>query len=411
MSKHGSGKPKWEHYFKGNKKIQTLVKKTTEVVEFKNPTIKKTLAEGAEILVHPKSSYEQYDKKYLISIVGSDKQYLISGDNVEKPIQGDCDNIKPQNFGLKGTNSLTENFSIRQVISAVKTSLAPGKREDLHPVVKKFLLFLTDAVEKNSKTAKFKEFATIKKNGTYMAKIAKNFGEVLSALIVITNKDLFPNLDIKKDDLIFFPKEENYALTDFMIVGKVDGKKREKYRFSVKSEMKGKNTNTVKPEGVLSLFKGNSALKKTWENTIEYKIIKTLDEGTVRSGPLNVILDLIKSNRADLKPKSKNLTVAKIKIALESYKTLGKVSKDVEKTFYEAHHHVVDVSKKLEYTKFFLDVINSQVYYIIMTGYTQDGVPTWETIGDKSGKKQKDFSKKKIVLRYKDDQNKIGFQT
>lgn len=402
------GGKKWEKYFKGKGNIKTYLKVDTTAVEFENPTKKVPLKEGTEIIVYSKSSYEQYDKKYLISLVNSKKRLLISGDDVEKPVVGDCDNIKPQHFGLKGSDPTRDCFSTTQIEAMVKSTLAGHKRDDLHDIVKKYLLFLAQAVKNNSKTTKFKGWPTIKKEQTYQKQIAKNFGEVLSGLVVIVNRDLFPKLDIKSTDKIFFPKEENYPLTDFMVVGEVAGKKKIKYQFSVKAEVgESKNTNTVKPEHIIKLIDKNPKFEDDWSKTTEYKIIKILAEGTTISGPLEAALELHKTK--NLAPKEKSLTKERIKTTLIQYKKTKKLDAKGKETFHDAHQHVSSASKKMNYTMFFLDAINSKVYYIILSGFAEGGLPKWETIGDTTGKNQKTL--KTVYLRYKDDQNKMGFQT
>lgn len=403
-----TGAEKWKKYFQGKGNVKTTIKRNTKAVEFKDPTIKIELKEGTEIVVYSKSSYEQYEKKYLISLIDSKKQLLISGDDVEKPITGDCENIKPQHFGMKGSNPITENYTVTQMAKMVKETLAGDNRSDLHPVVKKYLLFLMDAVKSNSKTAKFKEFATIKKNEKYLKEIGKNFGEILSGVIVVTNRDLFPKLSIKDTDTIFFPKEENYPLADFLLIGTVNGKKKVKYYFSVKAEVgKSKSTNTVKPEDVMKLFDSNPHTKKKWAGTLEYKIIRILADNGVITGPLRAALELCKSKT--LAPKGKVLTPENITKALKSYEKAKKLDAKSKAVFQASYLHVSASSKQMDYTNFFLDAINSQIYYIILAGFTDTGIPKWETIGDTTGKNQKEL--RTIYLRYKDDQNRMGFQT
>lgn len=408
MSKHAQGISKWQHYFQGKGNVKTTIKKDAIAVEYEYPTKKVSLKEGTEIIVYEKTSYEQHDKKYLISLANSKTRLLISGDYVQKPVSGDCNNIKPQHFGLKGNDPIRDYFSTTQIEAMVKNTLSGEKRDDLHPIVKKYLVFLIESVKNNSKTAKFKHWSVIKKEQKYQKEIAKTFGEILSGVIVITNRNLFPKLDIKSTDKIFFPKEENYPLTDFLVVGDVGGKKKVKYKFSVKAEVgESKNTNTVKPEQIMKLIDKNPKFKDEWGTTTEYKIIKILAEQGTISGPLEAALELHK--KSGLAPKEKSLTKERIKKTLADYRKTKKLTGEGKKTFHDAHQHVSNASKKMNYTKFFLDVINSKVYYIILSGFEEGGLPKWETIGDENSKNQKTI--KTIYLRYKDDQNRMGFQT
>lgn len=403
------GSDKWKKYFQSKGDIKTTISKTTKASEFEHPTNKVELPEGTEIVVYEKSSYEQYEKKYLIAAVGKEeKKLLVSGEYVNKPITGDCQNIKPQHFGLKGTNPLSESYNIDEIERLVLQALAEGKREDLHPIVKSFLIFLTKATKNNSKTAKFKSFNLLKNRKQYINEISKHFGEVIASIAAITNRELFPKLNIDKNDRIFFPKSENYPLTDFLIVGKINGKKTIKYQFSVKSEVsKSKNTNTVKPEHIIDLFNTNKNLKEKWEKTIEYKIIKILAENNTIVGPMKASLELSAYNK--FYSTDKNLNPETLSTAIKKYEETKKLDGKLEETFRSAHKNVTDSSKKMNYTEFFLDVINSRIYYLIVVGFTEDGIPKWKTLGDSNNINQKAI--KTMYLRYKDKENRMGLQT
>ena len=365
-----------------------------------------TLEKHDEVTVLKKKNINDLEGNYEIT---SDKYggvvFLVSRHILEKPKAG-TEAIKPQNFSLDGIH-----LSVDDIQKLVKKNM--GDIQELKDVIKEYLIFLTQATAKPNSSMTFKHFDKILVGE--LKGIAKNFGEVLSGIAVLSNSKLFPNLNIKKTDKVFFPKSLTEGLYDFSITGNVAGKVKEKYLFSVKAMLKGGSPNTVKPEDIIRLINNSSKAKKTWGETHQYKILKILGEQSIRYGPLEAIKYLISKNI-----KLDNALVPKdMQKRFESYKTVSQIdnlikqdqkkrSKKVDDLLKGAENFIEYISRtRLDFTQLFLDAINSQVYYIIVRDMGTSGV-LWETVGDKNGINHREIDR--INLRGKHDLNgRMGF--
>jgi hypothetical protein len=417
----------WKKYFSGNNKVRTRlkdeVKKPKVLIVPKNTTTPSNpkLLKNDPITVHPKPSGESYERQFLVE---SDNYkgviFLVSATYIEKPKKG-TDAIKPQHFGLEGTNPLTSSFSVSKIEKMVKTKLMELDKKDMPGVVKDYLTFLLEqTIKQTSKT--FPQFKTITVGD--IKNIAKNFGEILSGVVVITRPDLFKSLNINKDDLVFFPEDETMRLYDFTIVGKERGKLKEKNKFSVKAQISDTKSNTVKPEDIIKLIDKDAKLKRQCsgkELRHQYQITKILAENSVRHGPLLAVIYAKKNNlipkEDDFKGTTEGTKGAKMLIK-QSVKDLEEIIKrDATKKgkddLYKSHAQIyleVISRKKLDFTELFLSAIRTKVYYIIVSGLNERGV-VWKTIGVKGGLVEKEIKPFDITLRGKHDFNsgRMGF--
>lgn len=365
-----------------------------------------SLQKHDEVTVLKKKSINDLDGNYEIK---SDKYkgvvFLVSRHLLEKPKAG-TEAIKPQNFSLDGIN-----LSIDDIQKLVKKNI--NSIPELKQVIQEYLIFLTQATANPNGSTSFKHFDKIVLGE--IKGIAKNFGEVLSGIAVLANPKLFPNLNIKKTDKVFFPKSLTEGLYDFSVVGQVGGKTKEKYLFSVKAMLKGASPNTVKPEDIIRLINNSSKAKKKWEKTHQYNIIKILAEGSIRYGPLEAIKYTLSKN---VKMNMRDVPTAMQK-KFAAYKSVAAIdsiikqdqkqrSKKVDDMLKSAESYIEYISRNtLDFTELFMDAISSQVYYIIVKELNGSGVK-WETVGDKNGINHKLIDR--INLRGKHDLNgRMGF--
>jgi hypothetical protein len=400
-----------EGYFKyfNQKDVKTRLKtdaKKLKVWKNGSKSSDYSLQKHDEVTVLKKKSINDLDGNYEIT---SDKYkgviFLVSRHILEKPKAG-TEAIKPQNFALDGIN-----LSIEDIQKLVKKNVEDIP--EVKDVIKEYLIFLTQSTAKPNTAMNFKHFSKIVIGE--LKGIAKNFGEVLSGIAVLANPKLFPNLNIKKDDKVFFPKSLTEGLYDFSIVGKVGSKTKEKYLFSVKAMLKGGSPNTVKPEDIIRLINSSAKAKKRWVGTHQYNIIKILAEGSIRYGPLEAIKytlnKKVKLNTKDIPPG--------VQKKLEAYKTVSMIDDIIKQDQKKRNKKIDDLLKSsetyieyisrttLDFTEMFLDAINSQVYYIIVRELGAAGVK-WETVGDVKGINHKEIDR--INLRGKHDLNgRMGF--
>lgn len=415
----------WEYFKKGN--VKTELKQAIKTKAWRTKGSSDTLYElgvydqvtvlKKERMTDLEGKFEVWSDKY-----GKDVVFLLSKAHLAKPKKG-TDAIKPQNFKLDD-----KNLSISDIDSLVRKHIVDI--EGLPGVIQEYLLFLIKKTAKPNSGISFKKEYFKKIVMKDIKAIAKNFGEVLCGLAAIAqaeNRTMFPNLNIKKTDKVFFPRSLTEALYDFKICGDRPGsnKPETKYLISVKAKLKGANPNTVKPEDIINLINKSTKLKSAWSTKHEYKIIEILAKESIRYGPCKAILyclshglELSSTIAPDIKASelktAGRYTKKEIEKKLSEEKIQKKSSndtffKDSEKYIEYLSRHVK--KEKLNFTKFFMDAISNNVYFMIVTELGVNGAK-FETIGDDWGRKTGINHKKidRIVLRGKHDLNgRMGF--
>jgi hypothetical protein len=151
----------------------------------------------------------------------------------------------------------------------------------------------------------------------------------------------------------------------------------------------------LKPGDVLSLIDENPKLKKKWGKSPEYNIIKLLNEGTTKQGPIDTGMWMKKNGFEN---------------------EFGWLKNDVytEESRQKCEDTIVKVSKEsVDFTPLFKDATESKIYYVKFR-MSIAGEVEWklvETPKDKSEEKKTQkrvsFRSKNFVGRAKD---KLGFQ-
>lgn len=409
-----------EGYFKYfNKKDVTTrlkFKKGVETLELRawegNSNKKYVFERHDEITVLKKTDINELDRKYKVkSTKYRGVTFLVPKGLIEKPKLG-TEAIKPQNFSLDGINLTAQNIQ-----KLVKSNM--HKIQELEEVIQEYLIYLTHAATKENPSSQYKHFKKIPQDE--IKRIAKNFGEVISALAVLTiSNKLFPNIKIDRDDRAFFPTSLTEGLYDFA-VNKVNGSL--KYKFSVKAQIADTSSNTVKPEDIMKLIEKDKAFRELCKNKMkhQYQITKILAENSVRHGPL---LAVIYAKRNNLTPKEEyfkgktdgtmgaKVLIKKSPEQLEAIIKRDKVKKQNDELYKSyAQIFLEVVSKKvLNFSDFFLGAIRTKVYYVIVAGLNERGI-IWKTMGAKGGVAEKEIKAFDITLRGKHDFNsgRMGF--
>lgn len=113
--------------------------------------------------------------------------------------------------------------------------------------------------------------------------ITNYFSEVAGPILAVKNKLI---TGITMNSLCEYSESDTESLYDFIVF-------KNKSPLLISNKALEGATNTLKPGNVIEILdkKENSALKSKWQKTIPYKVMQTLDENNVVSGPITAIRD------------------------------------------------------------------------------------------------------------------------
>jgi hypothetical protein len=130
-------------------------------------------------------------------------------------------------------------------------------------------------------------------NQQHLNEITNYFAEVAGPVLAVKNGLIS---GIRMTNLCEYSTSDTEALYDFVVY-----KNSQPVLISNKA-LEGA-TNTLKPGNVIQILneKANAALKKKWEKTVPYKVMKVLDESNVVSGPITAIKEFYPSTFPSIK--------------------------------------------------------------------------------------------------------------
>jgi hypothetical protein len=300
----------------------------------------------------------------------------------------------------------------------------------------------------------------------HMSTIKNDFGEILGGIATVNQellKKFYPTVSFKTKGTLEYPTAANEPLKDYSVY--VD-----KQEYIISAKIAGATSNTVKPQDIVALIEKSRALtakrKKEIQSTLEYSILKILQDENILRGP-GAALSYFKDNApASLKTRmEKHIIVSAIpsvavfQIEFASISTNISVGKGTSNPYRgEAYKNIIKSTKFKEYGKthgvgkivnwadivlyfeyviqnaskkdpkvldfgqLFIDAITSQIHYIKLS-IDSSGVPTFDahvSVKPPGGKNISNFNTKDIYLRsksskYKDGRyrlkDKIGIQT
>ena len=272
-------------------------------------------------------------------------------------------------YGNKLLNSIESNITLVQ-----------EQKELLKSLVNYHMTFSSTDLNKLKNTfISFKDTIPI-------STINNDFGELLGPLAII-NKNLIKEIP-SSGVSIFVPFRGNFPLLDYKLI--VNGNKNTVFKISAKS---GDTTNTLKPGDVLNLLEEEPKLLKKYKDSVQFNIVKILNENTVKLGPIEAIKFL----------KTKDFKKASFINPSSTY---------TEQLRQQCENLLVSISKEdLDFTGMFNDATNAKIHYIKFQ-LGSDGTPIWSYIEPqknrpKLGNKRIAFRSKNFIGRAAD---KLGFQ-
>ena len=292
--------------------------------------------------------------------------------------------LKPGIFGDGRLKIVDEDIPFSEYYGRLVSCI--NATDKLSDEQKEVLLSIVEYTRNNSAKSKSKMAKILRALGStlQLSTINNDFGELLGPIAIQANGLLPINYD---SAVVRVPGRSNEPLLDYKIT---DSNK--EFKISAKS---GTTTNTLKPNDVIHLIESDDTLAKKWKKTPQFNVIKILNEGTTKQGPIDAA-KWLKENGYQ-----------------EQFKWLKKTTY-TEEVRQKSEDTIVKISREsLDFTPIFKDATESKVYYVkfrmSMTGDTE-----WklvETPKDKSDEKKTQkrvtFRSKNFVGRAKD---KLGFQ-
>ena len=356
-----SGKEAWEKHFKDKGAIQTVMKKTSPIVDEKGKNI--GVANAGDVVTALES--REYLDKYPIEHRGTIG--FVTFNNLQKPLGKRVSGIKlkPQDFKFfKGTTNYGATELAEKLINEIE------EREDLPPGLKTFLIKITEhhsGIDKSALATIRKVYPSVEKG---LAETQKDYGEMLGAIACVL-QDILP-VKVSKSSKISFPTAGNEPLVDYYIVNKdLPGG-----RLSI-SAKSGETTNTLKPKDVLDLL-DKQGKTKNWNRKPVYKFMQLVVDKSAAEFPFHAI-NLIEGDdivgKEALEEVSKNFK--KTNFGSNKYqvflfaKLLQHLKLDIKKPptigqlFYATEKHVISVAnKKYPPADIFRDATAGVVTYV-----------------------------------------------
>lgn len=325
-----TGQAAWDKYYRGRPDQQTIVKKDTRAYDDAGKFVT-NMSKGDIVTVFESTSYTPKLKcKFKDSIV------YINIDELVKPGSkySNSVNLKPQAFNLVTSNPI----SLVEYMNRLNNTL--DERNDLPGPLKSYLMLLVEYW--NGNLAVLDELNTLfnqNKTSLPINEINKDFGEVLGPIAIIKHR-LLSNLPISVSSQIYVPARSNEPLLDYKIGP---------YSISAKS---GVTTNTVKPSDIIDLLNNNNILKAKYVNSIQYNILKILQENSALEGPPKALRYYLGEDK--YKQWLNNNTYLK-----------SKKSYNQNELMYEAEKELGNLSKNvISFIDIFTDAIRNKIIYV-----------------------------------------------
>ncbi len=425
------GKANWDDKYKQHKSIDTVVKKDNATM-YDTDAIKRigSFKKGDKVTFINEGKYEI---RALVKFDG--KSVRINLDDLVKPgsAKSAQASLKPQAFNVKEGPKYTVDKLQDTLLESIDS------RNDLSADQKYYLelLVLYHSQGEMISDAELREaFKPVKPNTSFVNAVKTDFSEILGPMAVIAF-DLLEKVglkyDIARDAKSWFPDLPNYPLMDYAIYS---GKGTKERQIVISAKAKPGSTNVVKPQDVLDLINRQASVKRKWSNTIQYGLLKVLDDNPIATGGVAGVGYLM-SKKASLKRKYPGISdkgvadfITKKKTYdqklwtkfIETNETIQRAIKENHKTVksgavastainYACEKIIEEETKSTgvcPVTDIFTDSIKNQVYYV---NYKQnsDGTPEWDLKGSVEFKKE-DGLKIRTKNGLASGSDKIGFQ-
>lgn len=275
------GSDNWDKHWRGQGNISTRIK-TPSALYYTDPNLSRSsgnLSKNTQVTYIDNLTTSH--TKAAIQVGVSTQIYYTNIDNLVKPSSLSLINLKPQAFGLGGTQYTLQNY-----ITALKSSII--SRQDIRGDLQDYLLDLVNYVAGNSAGFTGYDFSTLP-----IADIKKDFGECLGPIYCIKNGFSGKNLGVTNSSSIQIVSSTVEPLLDYYIITP-------SRRIKVSAKAVG-NSNTLKPYTLVPPIRNNPTLLVKYQNKIEYKILELLHDNSIISGPIKAcaLLNIISQAAAN----------------------------------------------------------------------------------------------------------------
>ena len=347
----------------------------------------KSRSDRSEALKELAKALSNYGAKFDSKSAGSGAGAVVIGQAkfILKPIKlAGSLILKPSFFGTSNNNIVDKEIPFGSYYNALIVAI--GSTNKLSDEQKEVLISIAEYTQSPnpSTKSKMKKMMNFLGQTIQINTINNDYGESLGPLAIRAN-GLLP-IDFKSA-VVKIPSRSNEPLLDYIIKDK-----NREYKISAKS---GTTTNTLKPGDVLSLIDGNDTLKKKWSKTPQYQIIKLLNEGSTKQGPITTAM-WMKNN------------------GFEDYFKWLKKDAYTEEVRQKCEDAIVAISREaLDFTPIFKDATSSKVYYVKFR-ITVMGDSQWELVETPKDETEKKKTEKRVTFRSKNfvgrPKDKLGFQ-
>ena len=422
----------WNDKYKQHKSIDTTVKKDNATMY--DATGQKNIGKfkkGDKVTFINEGKYEL---RALVKFDG--KSVRINLDDMVKPgsaISAQA-SLKPQAFNVKEGPKYTVDQLEKTLLDSIES------REDLSGPQKEYLELLVlyhSQGESISDDDLKKAYSGVKKQNAFTNAVKTDFSEVIGPMAVIAfdllKKCCGIEYDISKNSKSWFPDLPNYPLMDYSVwVGSGSNSR----QIIISAKAKPGPTNVVKPQDVLELIDKQITVKRKWSKTIQYGLLKVLDDNPIATGGVAGIGYLMskKSSLTTKYPGISNKAVTNFILKKKNYDqklwttfiqnnvTIQRAIKDKHQTVKSgavastainyACEKIIEEETKTTgvcpVTAIFTDSIKNQVYYVVYKS-NSNGVPSWEIKGSTEFNKE-DALKIRTKNFLAGGSDKIGFQ-
>ena len=426
------GKANWDDKYAKHKSIDTVVKKDNATM-YDTDAIRRvgSFKKGDKVTFINEGKYEI---RALVKFDG--KSVRINLDDLVKPgsAKSAQASLKPQAFNVKEGPKYTVDKLQDTLLESIDS------RNDLTADQKYYLelLVLYHSQGEMITDAELREaFKPVKATNSFVNAVKTDFSEILGPMAVIAfdllKKCCGIEYDIARDAKSWFPDLPNYPLMDYAIYS---GKGAKERQIVISAKAKPGSTNVVKPQDVLDLINRQASVKRKWSTTMQYGLLKVLDDNPIATGGVAGVGYLM-SKKASLKRKYPGISdngvadfITKKKTYdqklwtnfIETNETIQRAIKQNHKTVksgavastainYACEKIIEEETKSTgvcPVTDIFTDSIKNQVYYV---NYKQnsDGTPEWDIKGSVEFKKE-DVLKIRTKNGLASGSDKIGFQ-
>lgn len=357
------GVDNWNKNWKGGGDVSTTIKVTSAAYYSQENS---TRSSGNLTKGTPVTYIDNLSKLHTRSAIklGVDVYYT-NIDNLVKPKSVSTVNLKPQAFGLVGTE-----YNITGYITALRNSI--NSRTDIVGDLKEYLLALVNFSISNSR-----DFAGIEITTLPMADIIKDFGEAIGPIYCIKRGLSQYNIGVSSSSRIFIPVSPNEPLLDYYIITATNN--------NIKVSAKAKGTaNTLKVNDLVPPILNNPTLSNKYSKDTEFRIMRTIYENSMVSGPIKAcaLLGIIGQDAAN-SVASEPAQIPDKKLfnsLIQKDATLkSKASITTKQVSFLCEKEIVNYSKQaLKSTKFtsiVREVLKSEIYFIKLS--IVNGIPSF----------------------------------